>query len=116
MPSVIEKLGARVPLEFRVLYRQFLLRVVDLDALSIEADVPRFLGQFAGVLIMISCMRAIGTLFFPPAPSMRWAVEQSACSPRSDNNKNDRGARFNAQCTSFPRSGRYVLRNRSPNA
>ena len=78
MPSAIEKLVARLPLEFRVLYRQFLLRVVDLDALSIEADVPRFLGQFAGVLIMISCMRAIGTLFFPPAPSMRWAVEQSA--------------------------------------
>ena len=37
-----------------MLYRQFLLRVVDLEALSIEADIPRFLGQFAGVLIMIS--------------------------------------------------------------
>jgi len=44
----------RLPLQFRVLYRQFLLRIVDLEALSIQADIPRFLGQFAGVLIMFS--------------------------------------------------------------
>ena len=37
----------KLPLEFRVLYKQFLLRVVDLEALSVHADVPRFLGQFA---------------------------------------------------------------------
>ena len=41
-------------MQFRVLYRQFLLRVIDLESLSIEADIPRFLGQFAGVLITIS--------------------------------------------------------------
>ncbi|HEX3891835.1 MAG TPA: hypothetical protein VHW46_04615 [Terracidiphilus sp.] len=78
MPRLIERLIERIPLPFRVLHRQFLLRVVDLEALSIEADVPRFLGQFAGILIMISCMRAIGTLFFPPPPSMAWATEESA--------------------------------------
>jgi len=48
--SVIE----RLPLQFRLLYRQFLLRVIDLESLSIEADIPRCLGQFAGVLITIS--------------------------------------------------------------
>jgi hypothetical protein len=48
--SVIE----RLPLQFRVLYRRFLLRVIDLESLSIEADIPRCLGQFAAVLITIS--------------------------------------------------------------
>jgi hypothetical protein len=54
----------KLPLEFRVLYKQFLLRVVDLEALSVHADVPRFLGQFAGVLILINVFRTIGFLFF----------------------------------------------------
>ncbi|MGA7109518.1 MAG: hypothetical protein WBY75_17350, partial [Terracidiphilus sp.] len=80
MHKLVERLIAWIPLPFRVLLNQFLLRVVDLEALSIEADVPRFLGQFAGVLIMISCMRAIGTLFFPPPPDMEWCVELSALS------------------------------------
>jgi hypothetical protein len=78
MPNPIDRLIARIPLTFRVLHRQFLLRVIDLEALSIEADVPRFLGQFAGILIMISCMRALGALMFPPPPSMAWALEESA--------------------------------------
>jgi hypothetical protein len=47
-----------LPRDFRVLHGQFLLRVIDLDALSIEADIPRFLGQFAGVLIMFSFIHA----------------------------------------------------------
>jgi hypothetical protein len=51
-----------LPLQIRVLYRQFLLRVIDLEALSIEADIPRFLGQFASVLIFISLMGAWGLL------------------------------------------------------
>ncbi|HET7346256.1 MAG TPA: hypothetical protein VFJ10_02945, partial [Acidobacteriaceae bacterium] len=40
-----------------------MLRVVDLEALSMQADVPRLLGQFAGVLILISVFQAIGFLF-----------------------------------------------------
>lgn len=80
MPKFLERLIARIPLPFRVLYRQFLLRVVDLEALSIQADVPRFLGQFAGVLIMISFLRALGALFFPPPPAMAWTLEVSALS------------------------------------
>jgi hypothetical protein len=69
---------ARLPLQYRVLYEQFLARVIDLEALSIEADIPRFLGQFAGVLMMISMVQAMGTFMFPPAPDMQWHVEQAA--------------------------------------
>ena len=58
MHELIQKLIARLPLDFRVLYRQFLLRVIDLESLSIEADVAGFLGQFAGVLIMLSMVHA----------------------------------------------------------
>lgn len=60
---VRERIAERLPLQFRVLYRQFLLRVVDLEALSMHADVPRLLGQFAGVLILISVFQTIGLLF-----------------------------------------------------
>lgn len=57
-------MAERLPLEFRVLYAQFLTRVVDLEALSIEADIPRFIGQFAGVLILIDLFRTLGFLIF----------------------------------------------------
>ncbi len=70
----MRKLFELVPLEVRVLYRQFLLRVIDLEALSIEADIPRFLGQFAGVLIMLSIIHAVRIcLFFGAEP---WQTEQ----------------------------------------
>jgi hypothetical protein len=85
MPKLICKLLGRLPLPFHVLYRQFLLRVIDLEALSIQADIPRFLGQFAGVLIMFSLIQAIGLLIHPvmtPAAlfSMVWRTEQSLIS------------------------------------
>jgi hypothetical protein len=60
MHKPIEWLIAHLPLDFRVLYRQFLLRVIDLETLSIQADIPRFLGQFAGVLMMLSMIHTIG--------------------------------------------------------
>src|SRR5690348_4006915 len=60
---VRERIAQRLPIQFRVLYRQFLLRVVDLEALSMQADVRRLLGQFAGVLILISVLQTIGFLF-----------------------------------------------------
>src|SRR4029079_4411356 len=56
--SLAMRASARLPRDFRVLHSQFLLRVIDLEALSIEADIPRFLGQFAGVLIMFSFIHA----------------------------------------------------------
>jgi hypothetical protein len=54
MRERLRKLQGHLPLQFRVLCRQFLLRVIDLEALSIKADVVGFLGQFAGILIMFS--------------------------------------------------------------
>lgn len=80
MRRLFAAIASRLPLQFRVLHRQFLLRVVDLEALSIEADIPRFLGQFAGILIFISLMRALFALFFPPPPSRAWPVEQGQIS------------------------------------
>lgn len=80
MPKLLAAIAERLPFEFRVLHRQFLLRVVDLEALSIEADIPRFLGQFAGILIMISLLRALGALAFPPPPSRAWEIEQGQIS------------------------------------
>jgi len=59
MHDLIQKLIERLPLDFRILHRQFLLRVIDLEALSIQADVTGFLGQFAGVLIMLSIVHSV---------------------------------------------------------
>jgi len=77
----MRKLILLLPLQFRVLYRQFLLRVIDLEALSIEADIPRFIGQFAGVLIFISVVSALKALSLPDAPpevlrGVCWTAEQ----------------------------------------
>jgi CubicO group peptidase (beta-lactamase class C family) len=41
-------------LQFRVLYRQFLLRIVDLDLIAPQGDVSKLLGQFAALLAIIS--------------------------------------------------------------
>jgi hypothetical protein len=49
-------------LQFRVLYREFLFRVVDLELLSPQGDIVKLLGQFAGVLIFFSLMLALGIL------------------------------------------------------
>ena len=77
----MRKLILLLPLQFRVLYRQFLLRVIDLEALSIEADIPRFIGQFAGVLIFISLVSALKALSLGDAPpevlrGICWTAEQ----------------------------------------
>src|SRR4051812_12876825 len=42
--------------QFRVLYRQFLFRMADIEALSAHAqgDIHKLLGQFAALLIFIS--------------------------------------------------------------
>jgi hypothetical protein len=74
MHKSIEALVARLPLDFRVLYRQFLLRVIDLEALSIQADVVGFLGQFAGVLIMLSIIHAFRIYLFLGVET--WPIEQ----------------------------------------
>ena len=86
MRDSMRELISRLPLSFRVLYRQFLLRVIDLEALSVEADIPKLLGQFAGVLIMISLIQAAGVVLIGPSLqhlpppvhlALVWGKEQS---------------------------------------
>jgi hypothetical protein len=51
-------------LQFRILYRQFLFRIVDLELLSSHAqgDASRLLGQFAALLIFLGILFSIGVL------------------------------------------------------
>jgi cytochrome c oxidase subunit IV len=78
--ALLDRITAPFPPQLRTLHQQFLLRVVDLEALSIEADIPGFLGQFAGILIMLSIVHGLGVLWFPPPPSMAWSYQQSRIS------------------------------------
>jgi hypothetical protein len=50
-------------IQFRVLYREFLLRMIDLELLSVHGDMNKLLGQFAAFLVLISvglAMLAVG--------------------------------------------------------
>lgn len=83
----MRRLAEMLPVQFRVLYRQFLLRIFDFEALSIQADIPRFLGQFASVLVFCSLIGALGMLTSgdanngPEAASaFPWRIEQSLIS------------------------------------
>ncbi len=51
--------------QFRVLYRQFLFRMIDLELLSADAkgDMSKLFGQFAALLIFVS----IGPVCLVPA-------------------------------------------------
>ena len=49
-------------LQFRVLYREFLFRMVDLELLSVKGDLSRLLGQFATLLILLSTFLSLGAL------------------------------------------------------
>ena len=51
-------------LQFRVLYREFLFRMVDLELLSAyaEGDTNKLFGQFATVLVQIGILLALGAL------------------------------------------------------
>ena len=48
-------------LQLRVLYRQFLFRVFDLEVLSAHAqgDANKLLGQFAALLVFVSVWRIV---------------------------------------------------------
>jgi beta-lactamase family protein len=60
--------------QLRVLYRQFLFRVFDLEVLSTHAqgDANKLLGQFAALLVFVSVSIAFGAMLFsaPTAPGM----------------------------------------------
>jgi hypothetical protein len=51
-------------LQFQVLYRVFLLRVVDLELLADHGDSARLLGQFAALLSAISFLLSAWLIFF----------------------------------------------------
>jgi hypothetical protein len=51
-------------LQFRVLYRVFLLRVVDLELLSAGGDTTRLLGQFAALFAAVSFMFTAPLILF----------------------------------------------------
>jgi hypothetical protein len=76
------RLMGGLPFKFRVLCRQFMLRVIDLEALSIQADVTGYLGQFAGVAIMGSVIHSFIAFAYmsPMKPAERlsyaWHFEQ----------------------------------------
>ena len=50
--------------QLKVLYRQFLFRIVDLEVLSPDAqgDATKLLGQFAALLVFISILGALGAV------------------------------------------------------
>ena len=54
--------AARRKLQFRVLRREFLFRITDLEALSAHAlgDANKLLGQFATLLILVSVVVSFG--------------------------------------------------------
>jgi len=66
----------RRPTQFRVLYRQFLFRIVDLELLSASAqgDIGKLLGQFAALLIFFSAWLGLATLGFWDAQKPREAL------------------------------------------
>jgi len=75
MLSNIEKV------QFRVLFRQFLFRIVDLELLAPEGDLTKLLGHFASLLVFFSVIMALVALFMgspPPGPAgiaQCWTME-----------------------------------------
>lgn len=53
-----------LPEQLRLLYQQFFLRIFDLESLSTQADVVGYLGQFAGVFIMLSLIHALAAYIY----------------------------------------------------
>ena len=39
--------------QFRVLYREFLFRIIDLEVLAPQGEISKLLGQFAAVLVIV---------------------------------------------------------------
>lgn len=57
-----------IRLQFRVLYRQFLFRMVDLEILSSDAqgDASRLMAQCGAVLVFLGWMQAVMAVLFSP--------------------------------------------------
>jgi hypothetical protein len=67
-----------VRLQLRVLHRLFLLRVIDIEAFSAQADVIKLLGQFAALLAMISIIQG-GIALFVNVDRMPDVMRVAAC-------------------------------------
>jgi CubicO group peptidase (beta-lactamase class C family) len=74
-------------LQFRTLYREFLFRVVDLEILSQQGDIPKLLGRFAAILVFISLWQAVVVLMVAAAAGrsefsllLAWATEHALIS------------------------------------
>jgi CubicO group peptidase (beta-lactamase class C family) len=66
---------------FRVLYREFLFRVVDLEMLSLKGDVAKLLGQFASLLCFLSILLSLPIVGFGsgrllPAPRVMLGLSE----------------------------------------
>ena len=63
--------------QFRVLYRAFLMRVIDLELLSADADTTRLLGQFAALFAGISYLFTFWVIFAGGgfSPYFLWVME-----------------------------------------
>jgi len=59
--------------QFRILYHEFLFRIVDLELLSAHAqgDASKILGQFAALLIFLSTLFSLSVLGLGDAPVSR---------------------------------------------
>lgn len=68
--------------QFRVLYREFLFRMVDRELLSghAQGDVSKLLGQFAAVLILVGMLLSLGALGLGDNHMPRQAVSMFAWS------------------------------------
>lgn len=45
--------------QFRILYREFLFRIIDLELLTPQGDIVKLLGQFASLLVFVSLVLAL---------------------------------------------------------
>ena len=67
-----------LPPQFRVLYRVFLLRVIDLELLSADSDTTKLVGQFAGMFATFSMVISLPFLLFGfprTLPPTSWTME-----------------------------------------
>lgn len=52
--------------QFRVLYREFLFRMVDLEVLSTQGDIKQLLGQFGSILVSFGVAVSVGAILIDP--------------------------------------------------
>jgi len=69
--------------QFRILFREFLFRIVDIELIAPDGDIKKLLGRFAGLLVFLSLWFAVGGLLNmadkPLPPPLRlmmvWTIE-----------------------------------------